>query len=54
MRPILRTTLPLLVLLALPTIACAQGGCVNSPENPTLVLALIGAAAAACRKIRLR
>jgi len=27
----------------------AQGGCVNSPENPTAVLALAGAAGAAWR-----
>ncbi len=24
----------------------AQGGCVNSPENPTIVLALVGSAGA--------
>jgi len=36
--------LGLLLLLALPLYA--QGGCVNSPENPTVVLGLIGAAGA--------
>ena len=37
--------LVLLVLAALPL--CAQTGCVNSPENPTAILALLGAAGAA-------
>ncbi|MGI4829973.1 MAG: PExPT-CTERM protein [Janthinobacterium lividum] len=36
----------------------AQGGCVNSPENPTLVLGLVGTAgaffASARARIRLR
>ncbi|MGI4827055.1 MAG: PExPT-CTERM protein [Janthinobacterium lividum] len=32
----------LLLLLAAP--AFAQNGCVNSPENPTALLALVGAA----------
>ena len=42
----------LLLLCALP--AFAQAGCVNSPENPTAVLALAGAAGAAFSYIRAR
>jgi len=34
----------LLLLVTAPAIA--QGGCVNSPENPTAVLALVGSAGA--------
>jgi XrtJ-associated TM-motif-TM protein len=34
--------------------AFAQGGCVNSPENPTVVLALVGSAGAALASIRNR
>ena len=33
-----------LFLLTLPV--HAQGGCVNSPENPTAILALVGSAGA--------
>ena len=32
----------------------AQGGCVNSPENPTLVLALVGSAGAFFASARAR
>lgn len=32
----------------------AQGGCVNSPENPTVVLGLIGAAGASFASARAR
>jgi XrtJ-associated TM-motif-TM protein len=32
----------------------AQGGCVNSPENPTAILALVGAAGAAVVRLRRR
>lgn len=32
----------------------AQGGCVNSPENPTIVLALIGSAGAFLASARTR
>ncbi len=34
------------VLLAVSLPLHAQGGCVNSPENPTIVLALVGSAGA--------
>jgi XrtJ-associated TM-motif-TM protein len=29
-------------ILLVPTMALAQGGCVDSPENPTALLALVG------------
>ncbi len=32
----------------------AQGGCVNSPENPTVVLALVGSAGAFLASARAR
>ena len=32
----------------------AQGGCVNSPENPTIVLALVGSAGAFLASARMR
>jgi XrtJ-associated TM-motif-TM protein len=32
----------------------AQGGCVNSPENPTALLALVGAAGAVAARLRMR
>lgn len=43
-----------LITAALPLYA--QGGCVNSPENPTVVLALVGSAGAffASTRTRLR
>lgn len=34
------------LLMASAGMAWAQGGCVDSPENPTLVLGLLGAGAA--------
>jgi XrtJ-associated TM-motif-TM protein len=34
--------------------AHAQGGCVNSPENPTIVLALVGSAGAFLASARAR
>ncbi len=37
----------LLALLLLPLAAHAQNGCLDSPENPTAVLSLVGCAAAA-------
>ena len=36
----------LLAVLLLPAVAAAQTGCVNSPECPTAVLGVVGAAAA--------
>ena len=40
------------LLSALPVYA--QGGCVNSPENPTVVLALVGSAGAFLASARAR
>ena len=41
-------------LLMFPVLSHAQGGCENSPENPTVVLALIGSAAASVSALRRR
>jgi MYXO-CTERM domain-containing protein len=41
-----------IALLCWSPFACAQGGCVNSPENPTALLAVVGAAAAAFTRRR--
>jgi XrtJ-associated TM-motif-TM protein len=43
-----------LAALAAPALLHAQGGCVNSPENPTSILALIGIAGAAVTTFRAR
>jgi len=42
------------VLLVAATRAHAQGGCEDSPENPTVVLALLGAASAFYTSARAR
>jgi XrtJ-associated TM-motif-TM protein len=42
------------VMLASALPAFAQGGCVNSPENPTVVLALVGSAGAFVASARAR
>lgn len=47
--PVLVVTITLFSL-ALP--AFAQGGCVNSPENPTALLAVVGSAASVAMIIR--
>ena len=44
--------LALLFVVALPL--HAQGGCVNSPENPTAVLAVVGSAGAFFASARAR
>ena len=47
--------LAVLVFFALaPVAAVAQGGCVDSPENPNVVLALVGGASAAVSILRTR
>ncbi len=43
----LSTLLLIVSLFILPVAAHAQGGCINSPECPTAVLGLVGAAGAA-------
>ncbi len=40
------------VVLLAPSLAQAQNGCVTSPENPTAILALIGAAGALAPRLR--
>ena len=42
------------VLLSVALPVHAQGGCVNSPENPTVVLALVGSAGAFLASARAR
>ena len=42
------------MLFAVTASANAQGGCVNSPENPTVVLALVGSAGAFVASARAR
>jgi XrtJ-associated TM-motif-TM protein len=52
-----RVTSLLFVVLAVavvPAICHAQGGCVDSPENPTALLALVGVAGAAISVLRSR
>ena len=47
-------TTALSALLLAPDVFATQGLCVNSPENPTVVLGLIGAAAAGYPLVRER
>jgi XrtJ-associated TM-motif-TM protein len=42
------------VLVLICPMVHAQGGCVNSPENPTALLALVGAAGAVVARLRSR
>lgn len=42
------------MMLVVTVSANAQGGCVNSPENPTVVLALVGSAGAFLSSARAR
>ncbi len=44
----------LAVVLLVTAPVYAQGGCVNSPENPTVVLALVGSAGALTASLRAR
>ena len=46
MSRVLRYSIPLLLLLA-PTLLQAQEGCIHSPECPTALLGVVGAAGAA-------
>jgi XrtJ-associated TM-motif-TM protein len=49
---LLLTGIAVMLAVALPV--HAQGGCVNSPENPTVVLALVGSAGAFVASARAR
>lgn len=42
------------ILVMLPILAHAQGGCIDSPENPTAVLGIVGGAAGALVYLRAR
>jgi XrtJ-associated TM-motif-TM protein len=51
----LRKSVVTVAILALVCpVMLAQGGCVNSPENPTALLALVGAAGAVVARLRSR
>jgi XrtJ-associated TM-motif-TM protein len=39
---VVRMALMAVAMLAIPALAHAQDGCTNSPENPTVVLAVVG------------
>ena len=41
---IVRVLSVMMLAVAAPALMQAQGGCVNSPENPTALLGLVGAA----------
>lgn len=49
-----RMALLALVVLVIPVVAHAQSGCTDSPENPTVVLALVGSAGACFASVRRR
>jgi XrtJ-associated TM-motif-TM protein len=49
-----RVALLALAVLAVPVVAHAQTGCTDSPENPTVVLALVGSAGALFSTVRSR
>lgn len=44
----------MLILAATMPAMAQDGGCVNSPENPTAILALVGLAAAGINQLRIR
>lgn len=46
--------LAIVVIALLPTRALALGGCVDSPEEPTLALGLLGIGAAAATYLKAR
>jgi XrtJ-associated TM-motif-TM protein len=48
------TCIALLSSVALPLYAQDTGGCVNSPENPTAILAVVGSAGAFFISVRAR
>jgi XrtJ-associated TM-motif-TM protein len=43
---IVRLALIAFTVMAVPVVAHAQSGCTDSPENPTVVLAVVGCAGA--------
>jgi XrtJ-associated TM-motif-TM protein len=53
-RACLKVLTVVVVMLAVGVKLHAQTGCIDSPENPTAVLALVGAAGAVVAKLRRR
>lgn len=53
-KKMVRMALLTLAVLAVPAMAHAQSGCTDSPENPTVVLALVGSAGAFFASMRTR
>ena len=51
---VVRLALVAMAVLAVPVMAHAQTGCTDSPENPTVVLALVGGAGALFSVVRSR
>jgi XrtJ-associated TM-motif-TM protein len=47
-----RLALLAMAVLAVPAVAHGQTGCTDSPENPTVVLALVGSAGALFSAVR--
>jgi XrtJ-associated TM-motif-TM protein len=43
-----------IAVICIPALAHAQTGCTDSPENPTVVLALVGSAGALFSTVRAR
>ena len=54
MNKTLRLLLSVTALLAIAAPLHAQSGCTDSPENPTVILALVGSAGAFLSRFRLR
>jgi len=54
MKNVTRTLMLGLALLIIPALAHAQRGCEDSPEDPTIVLALVGSAGALIAMARTR
>ncbi|MDE1163297.1 MAG: PExPT-CTERM protein [Acidobacteriaceae bacterium] len=52
MKKTLLSVLSVVFVLSVAAPAFAQGGCVNSPENPTAILMLVGSAGAAFAALR--
>jgi XrtJ-associated TM-motif-TM protein len=53
-KTIVRVAFLTMAVLAFPVLAHAQSGCTDSPENPTVVLALVGGAGAFFTNVRRR
>lgn len=49
---IVRVAIIAIAILVVPTLAHAQSGCTDSPENPTALLAVVGCAGACFTSVR--